>query len=269
MLAICWLICSTTWSQNPESISVKIHHLPTTAFTIFRADLSAEPPTATQVRGFGRYNWEDEIWTDIFSDSTTHRLLESQQQELLRRAAGIDILTPDSSVGIDGNYFSFVHRRGDNVHTYDSYSDTPDSLAHYFYDLFELPGAVTIIGQVGHKIIDEGCLDTSNCWDVLPLARVSLLSPSGDTIASTLANDQAIFELNVLPTRCSLVISHPGYVTRIITHIVLTEDLEFDHILLLPGNPKKTITTPYNILSGDTTSGAVIDHEQLNHFPSR
>lgn len=269
MLAICWLIYPTAWSQEAESISVKIDHLPTTAFTIFRADLSDEPPTATQLHGFGHYNYENKNWTDIFTDSTTHRLLESQQQELLRRAATIDVLTPDSAVGIDGNYFSFIHRLGDNVYTFDSYSDTPDSLAHYLYDLFELPEAVTIIGQVGHKIIDDGCLDTSNCWDALPLARVSLLSRSGDTLASTIANDQAIFELTVLPSRCNLVISHPGYVTRIISHIVLTEDLELGHILLPPDDSKKTITTPYNIFSGDTTSGAVIDHEQLIHIPSR
>ena len=269
MLAICWLIYPTVWSQEAESISVKIDHLPTTAFTIFRADLSDEPPTATQLHGFGHYNYEGKSWTDILTDSTTHRLLESQQQELLRRAATIDVLPPDSSIGIDGNYYDFTHRRGDNVYTYGSYSDTPDSLAEYFYDLFELPGAVSIIGQVGHKIISDDCLDPNNCWNVLPLARVSLLSPSGDTIASTLADDQAIFELTVLPTRCNLAISHPGYTTRIISHIVLTEDLELVPVLLPSGDPKKTITTPYNILNGNTTSGAVIDHEQLNHIPSQ
>lgn len=269
MLAACWLIYPTAWCQEAESITVKIDHLPTTAFTIFRADLSDEPPTATQLHGFGRYNYEDKSWTDIFTDSTTHRLLESQLQELLRRAATIDVLPPDSSIGIDGNYYNFTHRRGDNVYTYGSFSDTPDSLAEYLYDLFELPGAVSIIGQVGHKIISDDCLDPNNCWNVLPLARVSLLSPSGDTIASTLADDQAIFELTVLPTRCNLAISHPGYTTYIISHIVLTEDLELGHILLPSGDPKKTITTPYNILSGSTTSGAVISHEDLNHIPSR
>lgn len=257
------------WSQETESITVKIYHQPTTAFTILRADLSAELPTATLSHGFGRYNYEDKSWTDIITDSTTHRLLESQKQELLLRAAGIDVLLPDSAVRIDGNYFSFTHRRGDNVYTHDSYSDTPDSLAEYLYNLFELPGAVNIIGQVGYKIISDGCLDPNNCWDPLPLARVSLLSPSGDTIASTLANDQAVFELTVLPTRCSLVISHPGYVTRIITHIVLTEDLELSHILLPPGDTKKTIITPYNIYSGNTTSGSVINQEDITHFPSK
>lgn len=269
MLIVCWLINPTAWCQEAESVTIKIDHLPTTAFTIFRADLSAEPPTAIQLHGFGRYNYEDKSWTDIFTDSTTRRLLESQQQELLRRAAGIDTLPPDSSIGIDGNYYDFTHCRGVNVYNYDSFSDTPDSLAKYLYDLFELPVAVTIIGRVGHKINDVGCLDTSNCWTGLPLARVSLLSPSGDTIASTIANDNAIFELSVLPTRCNLVISHPGYVTRIITHIVLTEGLELDHILLSPGDPMKTFSTPYNTISDNTTSGAIIDHEQLNHIPSQ
>ena len=269
LLTVCCLLPLQAWGQEAESISVKIYHLPTTAFTIFRADLTAEPPTATGLHGFGRYDYEAKSWTDIFTDSTTHRLVESQRRELLRRAAGIDVLLPDSAIGIDGNYYDFTHRRGDSVYTYGSFSDTPDSLADYLYDLFELPGAVTIMGQVGYKIVSDGCLDTSNCWDGLPLARVSLLSPSGETIASTLADDQAVFELTVLPTRCSLAISHPGYVTRIISHIVLTEDLELGHILLPPGDPKRAITTPYNILSGNTTSGAVISHEDLNRIPSR
>ncbi len=257
------------WCQNSESIFVKISHLPTTAFTIFRADLSSEPSTAIQLHGFGRYHYEDKSWTVILTDSTTHRLHESRQQELLRRAAGIDTLPQDSSIGIDGNHFSFIHRRGDNVYTYDSYSDTPDSLANYLYNLFELSGAVSIYGVVGYKIVDKGCLDTSNCWDALPLAHVALLSPSGDTLATTLANDHGFFEMTVLPTRCSLVISHPSYTTRTITHIVLDEDLYFEHILLPSGDPKQTITTPYNIYSGNTSSGAVISHEYLNHIPSR
>ena len=227
------------------------------------------PPTATLSNGFSHYNPEDKSWTTVISDSVSHHLLDSQQQEFVARAAGIDTLTPSEGVGIDGNHFSFIHQKGDQFFSYESFSDTRDSLAHYLYRLFDLPGAVTVWGQVGHKVAHKGCLDTSDCWEPLPLAHVSLLSPGGDTLASTLADDQGLFELTVLPTRCSLVVSHPSYVTLSITHIPLSEDVELKRIILPAGNPKHTLFSPYNPLGEITTSGAVIGHEDIIRIPTR
>lgn len=269
LLAVCSLIPLQVWSQQRESLVIKVHHLPTTSFTILRADLSSETPTATLSNGFSRYNPEDKSWTDIIADSVTHRLVDSQQQELIFRAAGIDTLTPSEGVGIDGNHFTFIHQKGDGVFNYESFSDTRDSLAHYLYRLFDLPGAVTVLGQVGHKVAHQGCLDTSDCWEPLPLTHVSLLSSGGDTLATTLADGQGLFELTVLPTRCSLVVSHPGYVTRAITHIPLSEDVELKRIILPAGDPKHTLSTPYNPLGGITTSGAVIGPEDIIRIPTR
>ena len=109
----------------------------------------------------------------------------------------------------------------------------------------------------------------ANCWEPLPLARVSLLSSIGDTLATTLADNQGLFELTVLPTRCSLVVSHPGYVTCAITHIPLSEDVELKRIILLAGDTGRTLSTPYNPLGQITTSGAVIGHENIIRIPTR
>lgn len=215
------------WGQT---VSVTIAHMPSPHYTMFRI---GEDQKVTRQRGF--HFRVDGEWHDTISDITSLSLTHSQHEHILRSAAAIKSLPKDSSIAIDGNWTQFEYREGDSVYQYGTFSDTPDSLADYLWNLFYRPEDIFISGQIGQPDISADCL---NCWDVLPFARISVLTEKGDTVATTMADDYGIFELNVLPGNYNIAVSHQGYDTRILTHVSLKEYLEITRFLLQPTKRK-------------------------------
>lgn len=215
------------WGQT---VSVTIEHIPSPRYTMFRI---GEDQKVTRQRVF--YFRVDGEWHDTVSDITSLSLTHSQHEHILRSAAAIKSLPKDSSIAIDGNWTLFEYREGDSVYQYGTFSDTPDSLADYLWNLFYRPEDIFISGQIGQPDTFPDC---PNCWDVLSFARISVLTEKDDTVATTLADDHGIFELNVLPDNYSIAVSHQGYNTRILTHVSLKEYLEITSFILQPTKRK-------------------------------
>ena len=226
-IALLVLLPLLAWGQT---VSVTIEHMPSPHYTLFRID---EDQKVTRQRVF--YFRVDGEWHDTVSDIASLSLTRSQHEHILRSAAAIKSLPKDSSIAIDGSWTQFEYREGDSVYQYGTFSDTPDSLADYLWTLFYRPEDIFISGQIGQPDTFPDC---PNCWDVLPFARISVLTEKGDTVATTLADDHGNFKLNVLPGNYSIAVSHQGYDTRILTHVSLKEHLEIESFLLQPTKRK-------------------------------